>query len=125
MQTYVLELADFEANVPHGDDNTYLYRLQNVDKSEFKKIIESRCVGIYIHFKDKYEYLSTILYLYASLIEFDDDNQVKRILYFNTTGDIRLYVQRDSQGCNIYLKSRSELGLMIKNDFVPTLPMSS
>lgn len=124
LQAYVLELADFEANVPDGDDKTYLYRLQDVDKSEFEKIIESRCVGIYIYFEDDYDYLSAILYLYANSIAFDDDNQVRHVFYLNTTGDIRLHVQRDSQGCDIYLEAPSELASMMKNDFAPTSPMS-
>lgn len=124
LQAYVLELADFEANVPDGDDKTYLYRLQNVDKAEFEKIIESRCIGIYVYFEDDYDYLSAIIYLYANSVAFDDDNTVRHVFYLNANGTLSLHVQRDSQGCDIYLEAPSELGSMMKNQFTPVSPMS-
>lgn len=124
LQAYVLELADFEADVPDGDDKTYLYRLQNVNKTEFEKIIESRCIGIYVYFKNDYDYLSSIVYLYADSVAFDDDNTVRHVFYLNANGTLRLHVQRDSQGCDIYLEVPSEPGSMMKNQFTPVSPMS-
>lgn len=124
MQAYVLELADFEANVPDGDDKTYLYRLSDVDKATFEKIIESRCIGLYVYFEDDYDYLSAILYMYANSVAFDKDNAVRHVFYLNDTGTISLHVQRDSQGCDLYLEAPFEIGSMMKNQFTPTSPMS-
>lgn len=124
LQAYVLELADFEVNVPDGNDKTVLYRLSNVDKATFEKIIESRCIGLYLYFEDDYDYLSAILYMYASSVAFDTDNTVRHVYYLDGTSTVSLHVQRDSQGCDIYLEAPFEIGPMMKNQLTPTSPMS-
>lgn len=124
LQAHVLELADFETDVPDGDDSVYLYYLDNIDKATFEKIIESRCVGIYHYFEDEYDYLSVILYLYATMAAFDRDNIVRQVEYYDHTSKIRLRVQRTDNGGEIFLYSPSELGSMMKNQLTPVSPMS-
>lgn len=124
LQAHVLELADFEADIPDGNPDEYLYYLDNLDKATFEKIIESRCIGIYIYFEDDYDYLSTILYLYATAIGFNNDNTVRSVMYVNDTLNVRLTVQRTKDGGEIYLRAPSELSSMMKNQFAPTSPMS-
>lgn len=124
LQAYVLELADFEADVPDGNENQYLYYLDNLNKATFEKIIESRCVGIYTYFEDDYDYLSAILYLYATSVSFDQNNAVRTVIYRDDNLKISLNVQRTKDGGEIYLHAPSELGGIMKNQFTPVSPMS-
>lgn len=77
-----------------------------------------------MYFEDDYDYLSSILYLYATSVAFDEDNTVRHVLYIHPDLKVELHIQRSSDGCDIYLRAPEELSAMMKNYFKPTSPMS-